>query len=88
MFLSSFIAGSLFNQLPEFIERPAGALRILGSGAPQTASFFMLYNLFNVCLCGHAQMHACVRACTLVRLCAPLAAAHHRLRPSYVTFSR
>ncbi|MEW5319517.1 MAG: hypothetical protein WDW38_010662 [Sanguina aurantia] len=47
IFLASFIAGTLLNQIVQIIDHPATLLTVLGSGAPQTATFFLLYILFN-----------------------------------------
>jgi hypothetical protein len=46
VFLATFISGTLLNQLQQVLERPASLLAVLGVGAPQTASFFLLYVLF------------------------------------------
>ncbi|MEW5303944.1 MAG: hypothetical protein WDW36_006589 [Sanguina aurantia] len=47
IFLASFIAGTLLNQIVQIIDHPATLLLVLGTGAPQTATFFLLYILFN-----------------------------------------
>ena len=47
VFLASFISGTLLNQIQQVVERPASLLTVLGAGAPQTASFFLLYAAFN-----------------------------------------
>jgi hypothetical protein len=66
MFLASFLAGSLANQLQAFIKDPASVLTVLGTGVPQTASFFLVYILFNVrpapCL---QSKHACAARTTI-----------------------
>lgn len=46
MFGATFISGTLFSQLQILLENPSQILLILGTGVPQTASFFILYILF------------------------------------------
>jgi hypothetical protein len=45
IFFATFLAGSFFNQVQLFVSNPTSIVRILGSAAPQTASFFMSYLL-------------------------------------------
>ncbi len=46
VFLATFISGTLLNQLQRVLDHPASLLTVLGVGAPQTTSFFLLYLLF------------------------------------------
>ncbi|KAG2430435.1 hypothetical protein HXX76_009959 [Chlamydomonas incerta] len=46
VFLASFVAGALLNQIGRFVAAPGAVLTVLGTGAPQTASFFLSYILF------------------------------------------
>ncbi|KAG2431317.1 hypothetical protein HYH02_013447 [Chlamydomonas schloesseri] len=46
VFLASFVAGTLLNQIGRFVAAPGAVLTVLGIGAPQTASFFLSYILF------------------------------------------
>ncbi len=48
VFVASFVAGALLNQISQFVAEPGTVLTVLGTGAPQTASFFIAYILFNV----------------------------------------
>ena len=45
VFFASFIAGSFLNQIQQFAAAPATILSVLGTAAPQTATFFMSYLL-------------------------------------------
>lgn len=45
VFFASFIAGSFLNQIQQFASAPATILSVLGTAAPQTATFFMSYLL-------------------------------------------
>ncbi|GFH25380.1 MaoC-like dehydratase [Haematococcus lacustris] len=47
VFLSSFVAGTLLNQIVQFTQNPTSVLTVLGTGAPQVASFFITYVIFN-----------------------------------------
>ncbi|EFJ47929.1 hypothetical protein VOLCADRAFT_91422 [Volvox carteri f. nagariensis] len=47
VFLASLLAGALLNQITEFVAQPGQVLTVLGTGVPQTASFFIAYILFN-----------------------------------------
>lgn len=42
VFGASFISGTLFSQLQQLVDNPKQILVILGTGVPQTASFFIL----------------------------------------------
>jgi len=42
VFGASFISGTLFSQIQQLLENPQQILVILGTGVPQTASFFIL----------------------------------------------
>ncbi|GFR40058.1 hypothetical protein Agub_g596, partial [Astrephomene gubernaculifera] len=46
-FIASFLAGALLNQIAQFVAAPGAVLSVLGTGAPQTASFFIAYILFS-----------------------------------------
>jgi hypothetical protein len=46
VFLATFISGTLLNQLQRVLDHPASLLTVLGVGAPQTTSFFLLYLMF------------------------------------------
>ncbi len=45
VFFASFIAGSFLNQIQQFAAAPATIFSVLGTAAPQTATFFMSYLL-------------------------------------------
>ena len=45
MFLTSLVAGTIVNQLQQFVQNPSSIISDLGAAAPQTATFFMLYLL-------------------------------------------
>ncbi|KAK9843537.1 hypothetical protein WJX81_008012 [Elliptochloris bilobata] len=45
VFFASFIAGSFLNQIQQFANAPATIFSVLGTAAPQTATFFMSYLL-------------------------------------------
>ncbi|PNH12876.1 Mitochondrial import receptor subunit TOM22 2 [Tetrabaena socialis] len=47
VFVASFVAGALLNQISQLVDSPGGVLSVLGTGAPQTASFFISYILIN-----------------------------------------
>ncbi len=55
MFAASFVAGALLNQVSQFVREPGTVLTVLGTGAPQTASFFITYILLNVRPWCHAE---------------------------------
>ncbi|KIZ05265.1 Uncharacterized protein RSN1 [Monoraphidium neglectum] len=46
VFGASFISGTLFNQVQTWLKDPSQVLTLLGTGVPQTASFFIIYTLF------------------------------------------
>ena len=45
VFLTTLIAGTIVNQLQQFLQNPSSIFSDLGAAAPQTATFFMLYLL-------------------------------------------
>ena len=45
MFFASFIAGSFLNQIQQFASAPGTIVNVLGTAAPQSATFFMSYIL-------------------------------------------
>eukprot|EP00198_Chlamydomonas_reinhardtii_P013816 XP_001703153.1 MaoC-like dehydratase [Chlamydomonas reinhardtii] len=69
VFVASFLAGALLNQIGRFVSEPGAVLTVLGTGAPQTASFFLTYILFT-----HRPAAGCVNPLVL-----PAAAAHFLL---------
>ena len=45
VFFASFIAGSFLNQIQQFASAPGTIVNVLGTAAPQSATFFMSYIL-------------------------------------------
>lgn len=61
-------SGTLLNQIRQFVSEPASILRVLGTGAPQTASFFILYILVNALIAkpmGECVMYTLVKTSLL-----------------------
>lgn len=48
MFLGSFVAGTLFNEVQQWIKNPMEAVSILGTSAPLTSIFFTQYIMTQV----------------------------------------
>ena len=50
VFVGSLLAGSLFSQAVQLLQNPSSVVRVLGTSAPETASFFCSYLLLQATL--------------------------------------
>ena len=50
VFIGSLLAGSLFSQAVQLLQNPSSVVRVIGTSAPETASFFCSYLLLQATL--------------------------------------
>jgi hypothetical protein len=57
VWLGSFLTGTFFNQLKQWVNAPSSAVNLIGTAVPLTAIFFMSYMVLQVMRVQGLQVH-------------------------------